>query len=311
MLRQIQNLGATQSAQLFCQETYKQQTEQDSTKAKSTVFPQIHLKGSGVDFVISGKFYPNDASESVESYYNALYAGNANYQGFLGGANCNIAPSQVYPALTSGAYAGNYVTPANFGIPYLDPDFMTKAFNWNIAMLFGAPDKNKQTIQGAGVATSQYEVGNAGQAKGKSYINYDGFRIYVGNNTQTKITSINYHIYNIADGAEAAAFQEATNIDPENLTTLHASAGGYSDEMQLITQNGGMSIYLQYLTVVEVKYSVEVGYEGITPLAEMIRYVQNNRVEGMEGQAPAGSGQQFNEDATDTLEGTVYYWMVA
>lgn len=313
MLRQVQDLGAVQQAQLFCQETYKQQTEKDSTNAKSTVFPQLHLKKNqgGQDFVISGKFYPNDASDTVESYYNALYAGNANYQGFLAGANCNVAPSGVYPALISAAYDGNYVTPANFGIPYLDPEFMQKAFTWNLAMLFGSPDKNTQTIQGSGVATSQYTVTNAGTAGGKSYIDYSGYRIYVGNNTQTKITGISYHIYNILDGGEAEAFKTATNIDPNNLTTLHAGADGYSDEMQLITQTGGMQIYLQNLTVVKIDYTVEVGYEGITPLQNMISYIQSNRVRGMEDSAPQAPGGGFDEDATDTLEGTVYYWMVA
>ena len=314
MLRQIQSLAAEQSAQLFCQETYKEGGEGKQTvqgKAKQTTFQNIYLKGNGANYQVTGAFYPSGMSgESVSAFYNALYGSNPNYQAFLSGANCNIAPT-VYPALTQSAFNGNFVTPANFGIPYLDPDFMQKAFTWNIAMLFGQPDKNTQSIQSGGIAQSSYTVENVGRAGSKNYINYSGYRVYVGGNTGTKIKNIKYHIFNTSEPAQAAQFKEMTNIDPNNLTSLRNQADGYEDNMQLITQTDNGQIYLKYLTVVQVDYTVEIGYEGITPIAEATQFASTNRVEGLEGSKPAAQGWTFNKDATDLLEGTIYYWMVA
>lgn len=307
MLRQISDLAAEQQAQLFCQETYKEQTEDQSITSKQTVFPDIKLKQRS----ISGKFYPVNSQASLSDFYNALYTGNANYQAFLAGANCQGAAPTIYPALTNSIYDGNFVTPANFGIPYLDPDFMQKAFQWNVAMLFGAPDKNNMTISGGVTAYSGYEVENSDSVGQKAYINYNGYRIYVGGNTNTKITNISYTIYNTQDENEKKAFENVTNISPENLRNLRGQSGGYEDSMQLITQGYDGQIYLQYLTVVKIDYTVEIGYQGVTPMKNMIEFIQNYRVRGLDDSAPSATSQQFNEDATDVLEGTCYYWMVA
>lgn len=323
MLNSVQNLAAEQSAQLFCQETYKEQgNSQDAkSKSKSTVFPDIKLSQRN----ISGKFYPVDAQATLEDFYNALYKNNQNYQAFLNSnstedssgllkADPGVTP-RVYPALQNQVYDNNFVTPANFGIPYLDPDFMQKAFQWNIAMLFGQPDKNNQVISGVGVASSSYEVPNSGMVNGKAYINYNGYRIYVGANTNTKITNIQYIMYNTQGTGTYGAdqFKAVTNIDPNNLRTLRAQTNdkGYTDGMQLITQGYEGSVYLQYLTVVKIDYSVEVGYQGVTPMKKMIEFIQSYSVNGLNGSKPNKQQQTFNEDATDTLTGTCYYWMVA
>lgn len=314
ILRSVQKMAAEQSAQLFCQETYKQQDNPQQKTSKSTVFADIRLKQRSIqgDF-----YYPINTQSGVEGFYNGLYLNNQNYIDFINGANCNYNTPTVYPAIAkqiSGntLYTDNFVTPANFGIPYLDPQFMERAFQWNIAMLFGQPDKNTQTIQGGGVAQSGYTIENSDSVSQKAYINYSGYRVYVGNNTSTKITGIKYHIYNTGDASQRQLFKNMTNIDPDNLRTLRSeAAGGYDDAMQLITQGADGQVYLQYLTVVQIDYQVEIGYEGLTPLKQMVHWIQNYRVRGLGDSAPTATSQGFNEDATDVLTGTCYYWMVA
>lgn len=307
-------MAAEQQAQLFCQETYKQQDESQQIKSKSTVFPDIRLKQRNIqgDF-----YYPINTQSGLAGFYNGLYLLNSNYLNFISGANCNYNIPTVYPAIAKSVsdqtlYTDNFVTPANFGIPYLDSSFMERAFQWNIAMLFGQPDKNTQTIQGSGVASSGYTIENSDQVMGKSYINYSGYRVYIGSNTNTKINSIQYYIYDTSDATQRQAFKNVTNIDPDNLRTLRSqAAGGYADEMTLITQGADGQVYLQYLTVVRIDYQVEIGYEGLTPLKNMVHWIQNYRVKGLGGSAPAATSQSFNEDATDILTGTCYYWVVA
>lgn len=81
--------------------------------------------------------------------------------------------------------------------------------------------------------------------------------------------------------------------------------------MALITQTSGVSPYLRYLTVAKIDYEVEVGYEGLTPLAQAIKYVNGYRVGGLDGHGATPSGNDINFDQTQQLQGTVYYWLVA
>lgn len=72
----------------------------------------------------------------MQAYYNALYGdSNTDYKNFLSEDKVPLygakrtpekIPIKTYPALSNGWYAGNFVTPANFGIPYLDSQFMQK-----------------------------------------------------------------------------------------------------------------------------------------------------------------------------------------
>lgn len=306
MLRQTADLAVQQSAQLFSQETYKQQSDKKGKQAKSSVFREIHVGNQ----YISGDFYGaagvgGDRS-SVQTYYGALYgAGNAGYQQFLAGSATGIAPQAVYPALSVDVYNGNFVTPSNFGIPYIDQNFATAAFKWNTAMLFGSPDKQGNSFQ------TYYNVPNSGTGgqNNRPYIDYSGYRIYVGDGT--KITNITYYVFDTNDATNNEQFQRLTNIDPQNLTQLHASASGYEDQMALITQTSGVSPYLRYLTVAKIDYEVEVGYEGLTPLAQAIKYINGYRVGGLDGHGATPSGNDINFDQTQQLQGTVYYWLVA
>ena len=67
----------------------------------------------------------------MQAYYNALYGNNTDYKNFLSKDKVPLysggkLPINTYPALKNGWYAENFVTPANFGIPYLDNQFMQK-----------------------------------------------------------------------------------------------------------------------------------------------------------------------------------------
>lgn len=309
MLRQTADLAVQQSAQLFSQETYKQQSDKKGKQTKSSVFKDIHVGNQS----ISGDFYGaagvGPVRSDVQAYNGALYgAGNAGYQQFLAGSATGIAPQAVYPALSVDVYNGNngnFVTPSNFGIPYVDQNFATAAFKWNTAMLFGSPDKQGNK------SYQYYNVPNSGTGgqNNRPYIDYSGYRIYVGDGT--KITNITYYVFDTNDATNNEQFQSLTNIDPQNLTQLHASASGYEDQMALITQTSGVSPYLRYLTVAKIDYEVEVGYEGLTPLAQAIKYVNGYRVGGLDGHGATPSGNDINFDQTQQLQGTVYYWLVA
>lgn len=306
MLRQTADMAVQQSAQLFCQETYKQQSEKNGGQAKSSTFKEIHVGNQN----ISGDFYRaagvGGNRSNVQQYYGTLYgAGNAGYQQFLASSATGIAPQSVYPALGVSIYNSNFVTPSNFGIPYIDQNFATAAFKWNTAMLFGSPDKQGNSFQ------SYYNVPNSGTGgqNNRPYIDYSGYRIYVGD--ATRITNITYYVFDTNDGASNKQFQDLTNIDPGHLTQLHRDASGYEDPMALITQTSGVSPYLRYLTVAKIDYEVEVGYEGLTPLAQAIKYINGYRVGGLDGHGTTPSGNNINFDQTQQLQGTVYYWLVA
>lgn len=306
MLRQTADMAAQQQAQLFCQETYKQSSEKSGGQAKSSVFKEIHVGNQNISGDFYGKAGVSGDRSNVQQYYGALYgAGNAGYQQFLAGSETGIAPQSVYPALSVSIYNNNFVTPSNFGIPYVDQNFATAAFKWNTAMLFGQPDKQGGSYQYYNVPNS----GTGGQ-NNRPYIDYSGYRIYVGD--ATRITNITYYVCDTSDASNGNLFQDLTNIDPANLTSLHAGAsGGYADQMALITQTSGVSPYLKYLTVAKIDYEVEVGYEGLTPLARAIKYINGYRVGGLDGQGATPSGNNVNFDQTQQLNGTVYYWLVA
>lgn len=326
MLRQTADMAAQQSAQLFQQETYKETSDKGGDQTKSAVFHQVNLANGKS---VQGDFYKaagvdRGSRQQLREFQRCLYGDtNAGYQAFLAGDNSGdvanaYSPLQVYPALSVGVYKQNFVTPSNYGIPYVDKNFATAAFKWNTAMLFGQPSKGR-----SGKQPQTYKVENSGEDSGGAYINYSGYRIYIDG---TEITNISYYTFdtqgndmyslkqNTATGIQQTAqlgFQDITNINPNNLTQLHGSASGYSDQMALITQTSGVSPYLRYLTVAKIDYTVKVGYSGLTPLAQAIKYVNEYRVYGMDSSKPSGQSNNVNFEQTQQLNGTVYYWLVA
>ena len=82
--------------------------------------------------------------------------------------------------------------------------------------------------------------GTGGQ-NNRPYIDYSGYRIYVGDGT--KITNITYYVFDTNDATNNEQFQNLTNIDPQNLTQLHASASGYDINFDQTQQLQGTVYY--------------------------------------------------------------------
>ena len=200
------------------------------------------------------------------------------------------SPTQIeasVKASTAQMYKNNYYTTANIGIPYMDEDIVNRMYQWNLAQLLS--NCNKDSIQL--------------DDNGRMCINFRGFKIYADEHSNSKISNYDYKVYDVSPNssnrsAEQKKLWEDLNIDA---TEDHRYLGARSDAKGMqgytttVVGNGTKPIgggYGEvydnwYVTSVGIEYSLEVNYEGITPLRKLIAYVFNNQVTGLGTTAPS------------------------
>lgn len=149
----------------------------------------------------------------------------------------------------------SYYTPVNVGFPYFDAEVTNKIFQWELAMIL--TNNNPESIQV--------------DENGKYYVNYKGFRCYVQD------AYINEFDYYLVD----------TKREPSKLYSLVNISG--SQLKHLSKQIGN-----NYVTVVGIKYTIPMSYQGITPLKRIVEYEWNTEVDGAKG------GLYGDKMATDT-----------
>lgn len=316
-LRQISRMAARQACILFTSETYK-----GNDGVGGTIKTQDAIAFDGSTYV-SGDFYRVPYSPNSSEYKIAVWKKIYANQKFVDFCNSTPALNKYYTleilkmaasaaknggdvpqvsvdwtssptqieasvkASTAQMYKNNYYTTANIGIPYMDEDIVNRMYQWNLAQLLS--NCNKDSIQL--------------DDNGRMCINFRGFKIYADEHSNSKISNYDYKVYDVSPNssnrsAEQKKLWEDLNIDA---TEDHRYLGARSDAKGMqgytttVVGNGTKPIgggYGEvydnwYVTSVGIEYSLEVNYEGITPLRKLIAYVFNNQVTGLGTTAPS------------------------
>lgn len=243
-INKMSRLAFKLACEYFAQETYKRE---DSTLGN---MPDI-LNENNLP-IISGTFYSGSTEKEV---YDKLYKDNDNFRTWaekhsgkwsafdllLLGMGIPSKAAQTEENYYLGKfYSDSLVTPINIGITYLDKDTVERIAKWNLAEIFSVGNPN-------------VIVDKAGS---EPYIRYKGFRIYP---QSARLREIEYTIINAV--SEADKFREITGIDPTRL-----GFDGPTDERANIC-------------IANIKYSVPIAYEGVSPLKKIMEFVWNKELE--------------------------------
>ena len=175
---------------------------------------------------------------------------------------------------TAKNYVDAYVTPLNFGVPYMDYSTVNRMFQWNLTQLVS--NCNSDLIRE--------------DETGKACIEINGFRVYAD---EARITNIDYTVYDLEDASERQDFMEITNINPDNL--------GFVDDLLYL---GTDDDERQRICILGVEYSVPITYIGITPIRSIFNYVWDTEVEGWEGKSDrGGTTQTYNYQVLEMTGG--------
>lgn len=212
-----------------------------------------------------------------------------------------------------------YYTPANLGIPYLDPNVVERIYQWNLTKILS--ENNPDNIR---PGRDHYEEDTTSTPE-PTGVYYKGFMIYP---TQSRVTSLKYTPYNMSGYKYKF---NPTNVTPANLvltsmsqtipkdSAIHSmtSATGLKTTN---TQGSGKGIYVgsdaikdytlnnipiidnKVITTVDVEYSTVIKYVGITPLRSLFEFVWNHQVDGIGGPSGnTGGAEEFDNNQYVTM----------
>lgn len=282
MIKAIAQTCLTNSCRYFSQESYKDgkgNAEQLQGYAIIDNTGDEAIKSHITPPSLNGVFYVGNS----RTVYNKLYTNSTDFSNF-----CNTYKGK-WKALDQIAYgvgnssggglddagreSGRYyvrdlVTPLNMGITYLDKATVEKIFRWQLAavLMNGLPDNLQD-----------------------GYVKYKGFRIYYDD---IKITNIKYRAYDMLNKQDQKDFEKLTNIDASAYVSGYGKGGasvGASDERR-------------YVCIATLDYSINVGYEGITPIKKFMEYMWNISVGGYDELAQTGNAPNTNNTAGKQYE---------
>lgn len=298
-VQQVAKLSCRQSLTLFAQETYKVRTGENSTGGSINMNNLVDCNGN---FYITGNFYGDgNATEIYNSIYNSSdftdWVKNVSPYGEWDSISLldkrlngtfQITEPPVYETYvntygndslaydeyekdmdlysdysTADGYVKTFMTPLNFGVPYLDKTITEKMFKWNLTQMFSNCSKDMIVVDDNGVQC----------------IASNGFLIYA---SQAKITNINYRIFDLTNTSDAQDFMELTNINPDNLKFDDIiNFQGNDDERKRICIAG-------------IDYSVPIAYQGITPLKRLYSFLWDYEVNGLNNTSSNLQGYNSN-----------------
>lgn len=276
-VRGIITKSIEKSCDFFAQETYIRDEDGNSTdKTVYNVVSPIRFKDGSV--AVSADFF-GDASTQDE-IYNKLYVESNDFRQFIkdnsehwnnlkrlgygiskkkgnGFLNVdNIKGLKDYDKKAGETYVETHVTALNSGITYLDKETLTNIARWNMVANFygGNPDM---------LYDAQTTVLNR-NTNDFDYVLYDGYKIYF--NT-LKITDIEYKVYDLLNASEVAEFAKRTNMDKPSYWSSQVGLDN-TDERRKVC-------------VADVKYTVNISYDGITPIKSIMQYMisSNNKMQ--------------------------------
>lgn len=311
-LQQTARLGLNQSANLFAQETYKSRDDgtqrggsvdmADILASDGTVYVSGRFYGSGDVAEIYKKLYSKDISDEFSDWVKDVgTVGNWKSINLLnqylnGSFSITTMPdytnyANTYPNsdtaynkyesdmnlysdyIVAKSYVDSYMTPLNFGVPYMDEDVLQSMFRWNITELYSNCNSNM-------IVQDEY---------GNYCVRTGGFRIYTN---QARITNIDYKIYDTNKTDEKEALRVLIHMEPDAL--------GFSDDT---TYLGVDTDERKRVCIIGIEYSIPVSYEGITPLKNIFSYVWDTEVEGYNNNYNRTNNQHFNTATAEMLGG--------
>lgn len=284
-LVRIQKMAASNAAELFAQETYKNNgasigdivTTDGTTYVTSNFYTGSNKDEIWRNIYGNSKFeqFRDDVTRQKGSSWDTLdILERAIHQKVLGWTVPFTGGSNIenYRKNSSiNRYAQGLYTPINAGIPYIDKDVATRIFRWNLAQLLS--NCNKDNIRK--------------DDWGSYYVNYNGFACYADS---AYITSVTYKVYNLNTNEGKRDFEKLTGLKADNLTysNISSTMGIDSNEQK-------------FVIVASIEYSMPVTYLGITPFGNVIRFA-NNRVDGTGDNVPVSGNNTFNPNI-DNLSG--------
>jgi hypothetical protein len=170
--------------------------------------------------------------------------------------NASVADDNTRARITEFYIASN-MTPLNMGITYLDRDTLERISRWNATAIL-----SNSIINDDGGYTNIIRDAKYAGAGRDYYVKYKGFDVFA---TSLRITGIDYRVFNVNDAAQRLEFQRYTNINAANIV-------GYMD---------GAGDDRRNICVAGINYFIEASYNGVTPLKNIIGYINGKRVVGM------------------------------
>ncbi|MBR1454028.1 MAG: hypothetical protein IJ593_05235 [Lachnospiraceae bacterium] len=292
-------LACDKALELFSQESYKDRGNDGGTVKLHDVYT------SDGSTYIDGRIY--GLYTDTATIYNKLYRDSSEFQAWLDDfadnwTNVRIlndyrtkyknmstwslsnlaitSPSAYSEYLIGKTYEETFVTPLNFGVPYIDKDIANNIFKWNLASLLS--NSNPASV--------------VKDENGRYCIEIRGFRIYA---SEAKIVEINYKVYDLNKIMDKKKFEDLTYIDAENLSfdenviniQRYIDSTATGDERKMVC-------------LVGVKYTVPVSYTGITPLKSIFEWVWTNQVNGLNASDYNTLEQQYyNYDIQELVGG--------
>ena len=221
-----------------------------SNWVNSTVIKDNWQSVTLLDQYLNGSFSIT-SMPSFEDYmtgYSDIDAAYASYE----------ADMEIYTDYLVGkSYVDTFMTPLNFGVPYIDEPTVDKMFKWNLTQMLS--NCNSEAI-----VKDDY---------GNYCVEIDGFWVYAN---QAQITNVEYQVFDTTNTSEARDFKHLTNIDPDNLGFAFDNYLGTNDDER------------QRICIISVEYTVPVTYMGITPIKSIFNWAWNNEVDGYYDQYPTG-----------------------
>lgn len=253
----------------YAQETYK------TGALGNVVGNMVDIQGRAGTIAGIGKFYPGNTAKTV---YNELYTSSSDFTWFMKtykGMWKDL--DMLYYGLHKSSLPGGYILTDNdkaLGEEYAK--FMWTPLNLYITYL------DRQVLEKIArynivLTLSNGNPNNIYNDTGSSeYVLFKGFKIYYNN---IRINSIDYVVYDLTDTNERKEAEEILNFD---LSSLSANNNK--------------------LCMAFINYAVPISYEGVTPLKQIMKFVWDSTVEGLNNKSPVlGTGGTFNEFNLDTL----------
>lgn len=171
------------------------------------------------------------------------------------------------------SYVDSYMTPLNFGIPYMDRDVLETMFRWNVTQLFSNCNSEMIVPDERGV----YAVRN------------NGFMLYTN---QAKVTNIDYRIFDTEQEDQKQQLYDIIHMNPDAL--------GFSDDL---TYLGVDTDERRRVCIIGIEYEIPVSYIGVSPLKAIFNYVWDNEVEGYQGSNSGRTGHQEYNPGMGYMQG--------
>ena len=251
------------------QETYK-------TGASGNIVGNMpDLTGRGGTIAGSGRFYMSNNADDV---YNDLYRSSDFTRFMLEHAGTWKNLDMLFYGIYEGPVAGGYnltaedkengkkyseshMTALNIGIPYLDKGVLERIATYNIILSLSGGNPNN--------IYNDVSVSN--------YVYYRGFKVYY---ETIKVSGIDYTVYDITKSSDRKALKELTNIDASKLNLERDSTK---------------------VCIANISYSMKLSYEGVSPLKNIMKYVWDLQVDGLNGTDTPITSNIFNEGNISTL----------